>query len=235
VAEVLDLVGMAGAGRRAVGTLSGGEQQRVALARALAPGPRLLLLDEPLGALDRGLRERLVGELGALLARLGTTALHVTHDQEEAFALGDRVAVMEAGHVIQVGEPAALWRAPASATVARFLGFPVVDAVVAGGVATGAFGRAPALGAPSGRAQVALRPDALRLDDAAPLRGPVVSTTFRGDRLVVRVATPGGPLDVAVAPEEAPPTGAETGVAVDPDRVVVLPAADARRPGGLAP
>ncbi|HEV7626945.1 MAG TPA: ABC transporter ATP-binding protein, partial [Streptomyces sp.] len=105
VAELLELVGLPGAQRRAVAALSGGEQQRVALARALAPQPRLLMLDEPLGQLDRGLRERLVVELRALFHRLRTTVLAVTHDQGEAFVLADRVVVMNNGRIAQAGTP----------------------------------------------------------------------------------------------------------------------------------
>lgn len=112
VAELLSLVGLPGAQRRAVGALSGGEQQRVALARALAPSPQLLMLDEPLGQLDRSLRERLVVELRQLFGRLGTTVLAVTHDQGEAFALSDRVVVMREGRVAQTGTPVEVWERP---------------------------------------------------------------------------------------------------------------------------
>ena len=103
VTELLALVGLAGFERRSILTLSGGEQQRVALARALAPEPRILLLDEPLGSLDRRLRDRLMDDLGALFAELAVTAIYVTHDQAEAFALGDRVAVMREGRIVQHG------------------------------------------------------------------------------------------------------------------------------------
>ena len=245
--EVLSLVGLAGQGGRAVGSLSGGEQQRVALARALAPEPRLLLLDEPLAALDRGLRARLLGELAELLARLEVTALHVTHDQEEAFALGDRVAVMEAGRITQVDTPAGLWRAPATTSVARFLGFPVLPATVSGGRATGPWGTVVAPGTPDGPCELVLRPDALSLaavdasttvppvaarpTPADVLHGTVRSATFRGDRVVVRVGTAAGPLDVSVEPGLAPDVGAATGVAVDHERVVVLPVDAARGRG----
>lgn len=120
VGDVLAVVGLAGFEHRRIDTLSGGEQQRVALARSLAPEPRLLMLDEPLGALDRVVRERLLGELPGLLRRLGTTALYVTHDHSEAEALADRVAVMRAGRVEQVGRPEELRAEPASEFVAEF-------------------------------------------------------------------------------------------------------------------
>lgn len=146
VGELLDLVGLPGAARRAVAGLSGGEQQRVALARALAPQPRLLMLDEPLGQLDRSLRERLVVELRELFGTLGTTVLAVTHDQGEAFALADRVVVMRDGRIAQSGTPLEVWQHPADEFVARFLGFDnVVEATVAGRPPTppGARSRSP--------------------------------------------------------------------------------------------
>jgi thiamine transport system ATP-binding protein len=121
VDELLSLVGLAGYGPRAVDELSGGEQQRVALVRALAPEPRMLLLDEPLGSLDRVLRDRLLDELPSLFERLGTTVLYVTHDQDEARAIADRVAVMRAGQIAQVGTPAEVWQHPADEFVAEFV------------------------------------------------------------------------------------------------------------------
>lgn len=126
VAELLDLVGLAGYGRRPVASLSGGEKQRVALARSLAPRPRLLLLDEPLSALDRGLRERLAADLREALRATGTTGVFVTHDHDEAFTVADRVAVMDAGHLLQAAPPEELWRRPASRRVAGLLGFQAV-------------------------------------------------------------------------------------------------------------
>ena len=122
VAELLELVGLSGLSRRPVDALSGGEAQRVALARALAPYPRLLMLDEPLAGLDRPLREQLLVDLPRILRRLRQTALFVTHDLEEALAVSDRVAVMRAGRIVQVGTPRALYERPASVFVARFLG-----------------------------------------------------------------------------------------------------------------
>ena len=122
VAELLELVGLSGLSRRPVDALSGGEAQRVALARALAPHPRLLMLDEPLAGLDRPLREQLLVDLPRILRRLRQTALFVTHDLEEALAVSDRVAVMRAGRIVQVGTPRAVYERPASVFVARFLG-----------------------------------------------------------------------------------------------------------------
>ncbi len=122
VAEMLDLVGLQDFAHRDVLSLSGGERQRVALARSLAPRPRLLLLDEPLGALDRTLRERLLDELRAILRRVQVTAITVTHDQEEAFALADHIFILHHGRIIQHGAPEELYHQPASPWVARFLG-----------------------------------------------------------------------------------------------------------------
>lgn len=122
VAALLDLVGMNGYGSRPVSTLSGGERQRVALARSLAPGPRLLMLDEPLSSLDRNLRERLAGEVGEILRRAHTTAVYVTHDHHEARTVADRVGVMIAGRLVQIGTPGQVWGSPADARVKEFLG-----------------------------------------------------------------------------------------------------------------
>lgn len=140
VAELLALVGLAGYGERSVTSLSGGERQRVALARALAPEPRLLLLDEPLSALDRGLRERLAADLREILPATGTTAIFVTHDHDEAFAVADRVAVMDRGQVLQVAAPEQLWAAPASRQVAEFLGYQAFVDDDGGEVAVGPTG-----------------------------------------------------------------------------------------------
>lgn len=122
VAEMLALVDLVGYEKRSVFALSGGERQRVALARSLAPHPQLLLLDEPLGSLDRALREELMGEVRRILKRVGVTALYVTHDQEEAFAVADRIVVMNDGRFEQVGTPPEVYGRPASPFVARFLG-----------------------------------------------------------------------------------------------------------------
>ena len=127
VAEMLTLVGLAGYDQRRVYDLSGGEQQRVALARSLAPGPRLLMLDEPLGSLDRALRERLLVDIRNILKQLGTTAIFVTHDQSEALAVADRVAVMNAGRLQQVDTARAIYQRPANTFVAGFIGSPAMN------------------------------------------------------------------------------------------------------------
>ncbi len=123
VADLLALVGLSGYDDRLPGTLSGGERQRVALARALAADPRLLLLDEPLSALDTGLRQRLAEDLRRILVAAGTTAVMVTHDHEEAFTVADDLAVMRDGRIVQAGPIAEVWRAPVDAPTALFLGY----------------------------------------------------------------------------------------------------------------
>lgn len=122
VDDLLELVGLAGYGDRLPRTLSGGERQRVALARSLAARPRLILLDEPLSALDAGLRVRLGADLRRILVEAGTTALLVTHDQDEAFAVADRVALMRAGRIVQEGPVAEVWAQPVDAEAGEFLG-----------------------------------------------------------------------------------------------------------------
>jgi ABC-type Fe3+/spermidine/putrescine transport system ATPase subunit len=122
VCHMLDLVGLKGFERRNVSQLSGGEKQRVALARSLAPHPRLLMLDEPLGSLDAVLRSRLVVELRQIIKRIGVTAIYVTHDQQEAFAIADRIAILNAGMIEQVGEPEVIYWQPATTFCAEFLG-----------------------------------------------------------------------------------------------------------------
>ncbi|HMO53490.1 MAG TPA: ABC transporter ATP-binding protein, partial [Tepidiformaceae bacterium] len=122
VEELLASVGLVGFGERTLEGLSGGERQRVALARTLAPSPRLLMLDEPLGSLDRGLRERLVIEVRDILDHLDIPALYVTHDQFEAFAIADRLAIMRGGRIVRDGTPADVFAEPRTEFVARFLG-----------------------------------------------------------------------------------------------------------------
>ena len=164
------LVGLDGTERRDIATLSGGEQQRVALARALAPAPRVLLLDEPLGSLDRPRRERLVVELRALFARLELTVVAVTHDHAEAFALADRLVLLDGGRVLQTGAPPEVWQAPASSRVAELLGFTnLIDVTVDGGPRHERVGR-PRPGRRTAR-RALIRPEAVRLDGDGAARG----------------------------------------------------------------
>ncbi|MCQ9183048.1 ABC transporter ATP-binding protein [Streptomyces sp. IBSBF 2953] len=226
VGELLELVGLPGAAGRAVASLSGGEQQRVALARALAPRPRLLMLDEPLGQLDRSLRERLVVELRELFGRLGTTVLAVTHDQGEAFALADRVVVMRDGRIAQSGTPLEVWQRPADAFVARFLGFDnVVEANVTGEVAVTPWGKTsvPA-GSGQGARTLLVRPAGVRLGDADEgLRCTVAARTFRGTHVALHLQPEGAPrLEAACALRDAPEVGSTVGVSFDPAETVVL-------------
>ncbi|MEU8546979.1 ABC transporter ATP-binding protein [Streptomyces roseoverticillatus] len=231
VADLLDLVGLPGAQRRSVAALSGGEQQRVALARALAPQPRLLMLDEPLGQLDRSLRERLVVELRDLFGRLGTTVLAVTHDQGEAFALADRVVVMRDGRIAQAGTPLEVWQRPASEFVARFLGFDnVVEATVSGVRADTAWGRIPVPpGSRQGACRLLVRPAGVRpVPEAEGLPCTVTGRTFRGDHVVLMLRPADGPaLEAACGLHGAPETGDRVGVEFDVADVVVLDSAAA--------
>ena len=209
VDELLSLVRLAGYGPRRIGALSGGQQQRVALARALAPRPQLLLLDEPLSALDRSLREETRADLVALLRRLGTTAILVTHDQDEALATGDRIGVLNHGRLEQVGPPAELYERPATRFVASFLGAAnlLAGVVRAAGpertllrLSCGAevAGRGSAL-APGSAVTIGVRPERVRLGEGA-LNGVVTACAYRGPVLDVALRLPDGtPLRLSQA------------------------------------
>jgi iron(III) transport system ATP-binding protein len=165
VREALDMVGLGSLGDRAPATLSGGQQQRVALARALAPQPSVLLLDEPFSNLDTALRVQVRTEVHRLLAGLGITTVFVTHDQEEAFVLGDDVAVMDEGRVVQQASPAELYRAPASRWVASFVGDAnLVEGSVNDGVAETALGPVRVATTVAGAAEVLVRPETIKLE-----------------------------------------------------------------------
>ena len=193
VAELLELVGLTGFGPREVATLSGGERQRVALARSLAPRPRLLLLDEPLSALDRALRERLADEVREVLVATGTPALFVTHDHDEAFAVADRIAVMHEAHLLQIDVPPVLWNTPASRTVAEFLGYEVF--VEVGSAVAAALGS-------DGSDVLALGPGSLRVSDDGPLSGAVRSAGFRRGVVELEVEVEGVGLLTVVEPSQ---------------------------------
>lgn len=225
VDELLELVGLQGYADRAPSTLSGGERQRVALARSLAAEPRLLLLDEPLSALDAGLRERLAADLGAILRRAGTTALMVTHDHDEAYAVADRLVVMRAGRVVQAGEIAQVWAHPVDPPTALFLGYArVLDGPAAATLlaAAGLSSQSTPTGGSQGPA-VALRRSALVARADGVLTGEVVSAQATPDqvRLVVRVAGI-GEVDAVGASDHVPGPGERVGLALDPGRMAVI-------------
>ncbi len=222
VARALDLVGLAGFEGRRVDTLSGGEAQRVALARSLAAAPRVLLLDEPLGSLDRALRERLTDELGVLLRRLGLAAVHVTHDHDEAFALADRIAVLGGGRIDRIGTPAEVWAQPGTVHAARCLGHDNLVALDAdGGCPLGRLGDGPGT--------VLLRAD--RLVVAEPGQGvaaTVVAVARRAGRPVASLSVGGlsvGGLSVRVPLADGaaqPVVGERVGLVVSDGAVVPL-------------
>jgi thiamine transport system ATP-binding protein len=226
VDEVLELVGLTDLRARSVASLSGGEQQRVALARALAVSPRLLMLDEPLGALDRVWRRRLLTEIRAILDRAALPALYVTHDHEEAFAIATRVAIMRRGRVVQVGAPADVWRAPVDAWTATFLGFgPIVAAEVRDGLVHTPWGPIQTrAGTPTGTAETVVRPDGARIDAAGPIHATVVRAMFTGTRVeLAAISEAGPPLTVVVAPEDAPAVGDRVRLSIDPAALLVYP------------
>jgi iron(III) transport system ATP-binding protein len=199
VARALAMVGLDGMGDRLPGTLSGGQQQRVALARALAPEPGVLLLDEPFSNLDTALRVQVRAEVRRLLTSLGVSAVFVTHDQTEAFVLGDRVAVMHGGRIAQIGSPADLYERPVTPWVAGFVG----EANLLAGEASGPSASTPcgpvALRAPaSGAVSVLARPEDLRL--ATGTGGRVAVVEYHGHDTVYLVDLDGG---VAVRVREA--------------------------------
>jgi ABC-type Fe3+/spermidine/putrescine transport system ATPase subunit len=225
---VLALAGLSGYENRRVTAMSGGQQQRVALARALAPSPRVLLLDEPLSNLDPSLRERTRRELKRAIREVGITTLFVTHEQEEAFALGDRVAVLNAGRLEQVGTPEELFEQPATRFVATFIGRssvipvrwergaripngPVWQATAAASVAEGS------------EADLVVRPESLTFSarkTADTLEGAIAERRYAGRVAYFLVATSAGEVEVL-----APPEAAREG-----DHVLVVPV-----PGGPVP
>ncbi len=209
VDELLALVGLAGYGPRPVTALSGGEAQRVALARSLAARPRLLMLDEPLSALDRSLREHLVGVLEHTMRATRTPGLYVTHDQDEAFAIADRIAVLDHGRLLQVASPGDLWAHPASVEVAAFLGYgPFL------GVA-----EARELGWDgAGAGLVAVGPEGL-VEDPGGVSVPVTSVRSGRGSYEVAVTLPRG---TAAELTTRTPPGTDVTVSLDPRGCVLI-------------
>ncbi|RAI02246.1 ABC transporter ATP-binding protein [Acuticoccus sediminis] len=216
------------AGRR-ITELSGGQRQRVALARALVVKPRLLLLDEPLTALDANLRETLRGEIDALLRSLAITSIYVTHDQAEAMMLGDRIAVMEKGRIAQIGTPREIYAAPASRFVAEFVG---VSNRIEGRVAAGRFhtehGSIAAEGLADGPATIHFRPDDAALADPSPgaagdgLAFEVAKVVYLGSGQLVTLKGLSA-IRILVPAHHPVAAGERIGFTLSPDRIKVFP------------
>ncbi len=237
VAEVLALVGLEGAEQRAPHELSGGQQQRVALARALAPRPQLLLLDEPFSNLDVELRERLAHEVRGILKAARTTALFVTHDQLEAFAIGDAIGVMHAGRLHQWADAYTLYHRPATRFVADFIGHGVFAPVTVSRGETGlrvetplgpVNGSAAAQAAASlqgnGPLDLLLRADDVVHDDAAPIKAEVLRKAFRGSEFLYTLRLASGEVLLAHVPSHHDHRiGEWIGVRADLDHVVTVP------------
>jgi ABC-type Fe3+/spermidine/putrescine transport system ATPase subunit len=236
VDEMLALVGLEGYGERDVEALSGGERQRVALARSLAADPKLLMLDEPLGALDRALRQRLLRDLVQILRQIRVPTLFVTHDQQEAFGVADRIAVMEAGRILQIDSPEILYHAPRSVAVARFLGFTnLIPAELSApdGLET-ILGRFPVTAdqkLPAGPLTLLIRPEAAALvaasvsKDALVIEGCVTAALFQGDTYEVAVTVSGEtPLRFTLPGLPKPPAAGQLiRLRLDPGATAILP------------
>jgi iron(III) transport system ATP-binding protein len=254
VGELLETVGLGGLARKWPHELSGGQQQRVALARALAPRPSLLLLDEPFSSLDVDLRERLSLEVREVLKRAGTTAILVTHDQREAFAMADEIGVMRDGRIEQWARPYDLYHRPASRFVADFVGEGVL---VPGRVASerevefelgrlaaalpeGCGARCARSGGPC-RVSVLLRPDDVVHDEAARVRARVAAKAFRGAEFLYTLELPSGARVLSLVPSHHDhAVGEAIGIRLDVDHVVVFhepeaEAADAPAPPATRP
>jgi putative spermidine/putrescine transport system ATP-binding protein len=228
VAELVALTNISGLENRRVDQLSGGQRQRVALARAVAIRPGILLLDEPLTALDAALRDRLRGELNRLLRALGITTIYVTHDQSEAMELGDRIVVMRKGLIAQIGTPREIYFTPKNRFVAEFIGAAnIIEAPVEDGHLVLPGGRQPIGGDASVKAAVAMiRPETIGIVESAgaPLTGTIDSVSFIGDRqrLVVSGAS-GKSLNVDAPNTIKAQAGERIGLLIAPDAVRLLP------------
>jgi putative spermidine/putrescine transport system ATP-binding protein len=240
VAKALDLLQIGHLAKSWPDQLSGGQQQRVALARTLVIEPKVLLLDEPLSALDRQLRDQMRIEIRSLVKEVGITTVIVTHDQEEALSMADRIAVMRAGRIEQIGEPGEIYRKPATRFVAGFMGRinlfegkvselagDTIKVRLADGAVIGAqppLGESPGIGAD---VTLAIRPEAIRISDAGygAYSVKVTDRTFLGERSEIRTVTGfGTPLTIVLAAGQAvPDSGSVIGLYFDPEGVFVFP------------
>ena len=228
VAELVALTNISGLESRRIDRLSGGQRQRVALARAVAIRPGILLLDEPLTALDAALRERLRGELNRLLRALGITTIYVTHDQAEAMELGDRIVVMRKGAIAQIGSPREIYFTPQNRFVAEFIGAAnIIEAPLENGHLVLPGGRQPIDGNASQPGAVAMiRPETIAIVSPAnaPLSGTIDSVSFIGDRqrLIISAAAD-RPLTVDAPNTIRATIGERVGLSIAPDAVRLLP------------
>jgi iron(III) transport system ATP-binding protein len=225
VAEALQLVGLGEHGERYPHQLSGGQQQRVALARALAPEPSVVLLDEPWSNIDPALRSSMRDELAAILRATGVTVLLVTHEQEEAFSLADRVALMRDGAVVQTGTPEEVYYGPATRWAAEFVGAAnVLPGTLAGGLVETLVGRFPAPnGDEPGAVEVLVRPELLELAVDPAGEGEVVCREFRGHDVFYRVRLPDGTTVCSQRPSnESIPLGARVSLRPHAGRVALF-------------
>ena len=251
IEELLGLVSLQGYGKRKVTRLSGGEQQRVALARALAPEPRLLLLDEPLSALDAKLRKSLRTEIRRIQRELGVTTLYVTHDQEEALVMGDRIAVMREGHIEQIGSPEEIYNRPGNLFVGTFLGqanllrgrlsgregeLAVVDTPVGALHARWPAAARPAEAQPAVGAEVIVffRPEHCALDGGEPdgtnrsnsIRGRVVRKEYLGSHQLVEVAVGSERFTLDLSEVQFPKADGTIRFSVDPGKICLFPGSE---------
>jgi spermidine/putrescine transport system ATP-binding protein len=236
VTEALELVGLAGLERRKPRQLSGGQQQRIALARALVNRPRVLLLDEPLGALDLKLRKEMQLELKGIQNEVGITFVHVTHDQEEAMTMADRIVIMDGGHIEQVGTPTELYEQPRTSFVAGFLGVSnLLEGTIVGDdqvkLSDGTLVRVPreALAGKSGTVRIGVRPEKLRIGggEGNTLAGTVTESAYIGVSTQYILDTPAGPVTVYVQndrPGGQVATGERLTLSWDPDCTFVVDA-----------
>jgi len=243
VGRILELVQLSGFERRKPRQLSGGQQQRIALARALVNSPRVLLLDEPLGALDLKLRKEMQLFIKALQHDLGITFIHVTHDQEEAMTMADSIAVMNAGHIEQLGSPDELYERPATGFVARFLGVSnLLEGEAAGDgtvrLSDGTTVHAPASSGRRGKVAVGIRPEKIRLDaeEQNTLAGEVRESAYIGVSTQYIVATSHGPITVYVQNTDPRSAGANPGeqvtVSWSPEATFVVDPEEEKRNDG---
>jgi multiple sugar transport system ATP-binding protein len=233
VVEVAKLLRIEHLLNKPVGGLAGGDRQRVALGRAIIRRPAAFLMDEPLGTLDAEFRDLMCRELRHLHERIGATTVYVTHDQVEAMAMADRIAVMEKGRVLQIGSPLEVYARPANLFVASFIGSPAMNLLKAGGqlprgAATLRLGEAslpipPLAEGVAGEVVLGVRPEHVTVGDG-PLKGEVAVVEYMGARQILTVDTPAGRLKVRAPHALSLRQGERIGLAFDPDRVVIFDA-----------